>query len=192
MVGQPLKHLYHGAARFAGLHHVQVHIRKRMRMERHRVGKCFALAHIAEQRLAHLRRDAFALQIRHAAERAGERHAGIEEVGQLTGEVGEILQAWLGGAALEQPPRYPDRPGSSSRFLAFERFHRNRKEPQRADLRQSRRTIRRFQHARDHFASVVAGSIIEICHYSAAFTSSAGTALRLPRRYPRASTSTTL
>ena len=192
MIGQPFEHLHHGAARFAGFYHVQVHIRKRMRMERHRVGKRFALAHIAEQRLAHLRRDAFALQIRHAAERAGEGHTGIEEVGQLTGKVGEVLQAGLGGAALEQPPRRTGRPGSSARLLAIGRFHRNRKEPQRANLRQGRRTIRRFQHARDHFAPVIAGFVIEICHYSSAFASTVGTVLRLPRRYPRASTSTLL
>ena len=65
------------------------------------VGQPLSFRHVLLELAAHVRRNALGFQIRHAVERGGQRHPGLEQVGKLLRERGQLLQLRL--APLLQP-----------------------------------------------------------------------------------------
>ena len=95
MVGHAPQHFDQRTAGFAGAHHVDVQIGEDARLLGHGVRQAPALHHILPQVLADVRGNTFRLEVRHAVERHGQRHAGTEQVGQLLRESAQFLHLRL-------------------------------------------------------------------------------------------------
>ena len=95
MVGHAPQHLDQRAAGFARPHHVNVKVGKNPGLLGHRVGQAAPFHDILPQFAADIGRDALGLQVRHAVERHGQRHARLEKVGQLLGERRQFLELGL-------------------------------------------------------------------------------------------------
>ena len=119
--------------------------------------------------------NALGFQMRHAVERDRQRHAGLEQVGQLLGERRQFLQ--LGLALLLQlraQCRRQERQKirllsgaflpAAAPALAVSTAIGNKSEP--LDLRQGRRPVGHVQDALDEFAAAPARPIGKFCHNS--------------------------
>lgn len=86
VIGHAAQDIHHGAAGLPGANHVDIEVGEHTGLLGHRVGEAAALHNVLAQRAADLDGDALGFEVRHAVERDGQGHAGIDEVGQLLGE----------------------------------------------------------------------------------------------------------
>ena len=100
MVSHTAKDLDEGAAGFAGSDHVDVQVRKNARLLSHGIGEAAAFHDILFEFFTDLGRDALGFQMSHAVERDRQRHAGVQEIGQLLCESSQLLE--LGFALFRQ------------------------------------------------------------------------------------------
>ena len=77
---------------FASFHHVDVEIGEDERLFGHRVRKAATFHDFLTQAHGDSLGDAFGFEMRHAVERDGEGHSGLEKIGELLCERGQLLQ----------------------------------------------------------------------------------------------------
>ena len=183
--GKPLEMVPHAAedinqraARFAGLDHVDVEIGKYDRLFAHGFGKALAFHHVLLELAADFGGNALGFKVGHAVERHGQGHAGLDQVGQLIGEGGQLLELGL-ALLVEVPPEgrrqhglprfySHGRPvgsgGSRNRGRAFRHFDHNREQAEPLNLRQRGRAVGDLQHARHHLARAAPGLVRKLSH----------------------------
>ena len=181
-LGKPLKmirhasqHLDQRAAGFASAHHIHVKIGENPGLFRHWIRQTASLHDVLLELFADIGRDAFGFEMGHAVERDGQRHAWIEEVGQLLGESGQFLE--LGLALLREGDTQGGRKqrlpfdftagtslGGQRHDAGFGCVHSHREEAQAFNLDQRRRTIGNLEHALDDFTGPAPGLVRELWH----------------------------
>ena len=92
MSRQAFEHLHQSTALLTGADHVGEHVRENDRLTRHSVGKAFAFNDILLELGADLIRDAFTADIGHTVQRGCQGHTGFEQVRELIGIVGQLLE----------------------------------------------------------------------------------------------------
>ncbi len=172
MVGHAPEHVHQRAALLAGLHHVDIQLRKHTRLPGHRRGQPLSLRHILLELPAHVRRNALGFQIRHAVERGGQRHSCLKQVGKLLRERGQLLQLRL--APLLQPvaQRFRQEP-RQIHFLSraarggrggLAGVHGDGEQAEPLDLGDGGGPVGGLQNALDHFAGALAGLVGKLRH----------------------------
>lgn len=89
---QTPQHFGQRARLLARLDHVAIDVREDYGLLAHRIGQAAALHHFLPELLAHVRRNALGFEMRHALQRDGQRHAALEQVGELRGVGGKFLK----------------------------------------------------------------------------------------------------
>ena len=103
MVAHAAQDIDQRAALLAGLDHVDVEIGKDDRLFAHGFGQALAFHHVLLELAADVGGNALGFQMGHAVQRDSQRHAGLDEIGQLIGEGGQFLEFGL-ALALEIKP----------------------------------------------------------------------------------------
>ena len=168
------QHFHQRTGLLARLDHVHVQIGEDQRLLAHRVGQTAPFHDFLPQIGADFFGNALGLQMRHAVERDGERHAGLEQIRQLLGEGGHLLHLGLAFARqhrrarttatrrtirFSSPPAYRRDGGR-----ALGGIHRHGEKPESLNLRQRRGAIRHVQDALDDFARTSPGFVGKLCH----------------------------
>ena len=92
MFGHAPQHFHQCAALLSRPDHVHVHVGKNHRVPPHPVRKAPAFHDVLFELFAHFGRNALGLQMGQAVQRHRQRHARLQQVGQLLRERGQFLE----------------------------------------------------------------------------------------------------
>ena len=162
------------AGLFACLHHVDIEIGEDEWLLGHRIREAATFHDFLAQSDGDSLGDAFGFEMRHAVQRDGERHSGLEKVRELLRERGQLLQLGFTFArhAFTERAWHNTSPGgffvSGFVFLcgcaAFGGIHRNGEQAETINLRERGGAIRYVERSVNNLARTSPGFVRELRH----------------------------